>query len=52
MDVKNIIQVMKSRQMRRKGHLTYIDNRNTHTQLCGKTPKKETTFKTKEWMGL
>jgi len=33
MDVRNIIHVMKSRRMRHKGRLTYMDNRNTHTAL-------------------
>jgi len=39
MDVRNIIQVMKSRQMSYKGHLTYMGNRNINTAL-GENPKE------------
>jgi hypothetical protein len=43
MDVRNIIQVKKTRWMTLEGHLAYMENRNAHRVLW-KNPKERDHF--------
>jgi hypothetical protein len=47
----DIIRMMISRRMRWTGHVTRMGRRGMYTGYCGKARRKETTRKTKTYVG-